>query len=76
MLHKNNENNSLKGILLDTKKCQACWKCIKTCPNNVIDKISILWHKHAKIINPENCTLCNRCVGICSFNAISIQEGK
>lgn len=60
-----------KYILLDTRKCEACWKCIEVCPNNVIGRVNLPWHKHALIIKSDNCTGCTKCVKVCEFNAIT-----
>jgi 2-oxoglutarate ferredoxin oxidoreductase subunit delta len=60
-----------KFIELDTQKCQACWKCLAGCKNNVIGKVDIIIHKHALIKNPENCTGCLKCVKACEFGAYS-----
>lgn len=59
-------------IRLDTKKCQACWKCLDVCKNNVIGRINMPWHKHAKIKNPDTCTACSKCVSVCESGALSL----
>ena len=59
------------NILLDTRKCEACWKCMEVCPNNVIGRVNLPWHKHALIRNIDKCTGCSKCVKACKFNAIS-----
>jgi len=60
-----------KGTIdIDTKKCKACWKCVDVCPNKVIGKINLLWHKHAKIVNSDYCIECLQCVKVCEFNAV------
>lgn len=58
-------------ILLDTKKCEACWKCMEVCPNNVIGRVNLPWHKHALITMRDNCTGCSKCITNCEFNAIT-----
>ena len=58
------------NIRIDTKKCKACWKCIDICPDNVIGRINMPWHKHAKIINKDKCTGCLKCVKICDSDAV------
>ena len=59
-----------KSILLDTGKCEACWKCIETCANDVIGKINFFFHKHAVISTPGNCTGCLKCTKVCTHEAI------
>ena len=52
-------------IWTDTRRCEACWKCIETCNNQVIGKVEFLWHKHIVIQNGENCKGCKKCIKIC-----------
>ena len=56
-------------VLLDTRKCKACWKCIGTCPNKVIGKINFPGHRHSRIIKSDKCSGCLKCVKICEFGA-------
>ena len=58
-------------ILLDTKNCEACWKCLNVCTNNVIGRINMPWHKHVRSINSSACIGCMKCVKICMTGAIS-----
>lgn len=65
-----NSHTQTKFIQLDTRKCTACWKCLDTCSNNVIGRVNMLWHKHARFANGSYCTGCLKCVKICESNAI------
>ena len=56
-------------ILLDTRKCKGCWKCINACPNKVISKIDFLGHRHARINESNKCSGCLKCVKICENGA-------
>ncbi|HBX52606.1 MAG: hypothetical protein A2W98_14540 [Bacteroidetes bacterium GWF2_33_38] len=58
-------------VLLDTKKCEACWKCLDVCTNNVIGRINLPWHKHIRFVNGSSCIGCMKCVKICKTGAIS-----
>jgi 2-oxoglutarate ferredoxin oxidoreductase subunit delta len=58
-------------VLLDTEKCEACWKCLNVCTNNVISRINLPWHKHARFTNRSKCSGCMKCAKICTTNAIS-----
>lgn len=58
-------------VQLDTRRCKACWGCIESCPNKVIDKIDLPWHKHALIADSDKCTGCMRCVKQCQYEAFS-----
>ncbi len=59
-------------IHLETRKCRACWECIRACPNDVIGRINLLFHKHARIEHPEKCKGCRKCVKACQEEAISL----
>jgi uncharacterized Fe-S center protein len=67
---KMREHKQSEFILLDTAKCIACWKCQEVCLNNVIGRINLPFHKHARINNGSNCTGCLKCVKICEANAL------
>ncbi len=58
-------------IELNTKSCEACWKCLEVCPKGVFGKINILWHKHVKVANADSCIGCLKCVKACQAGAIS-----
>lgn len=64
-------NTKTLFVKLDTKKCQACWKCLESCPTNVIGKIDLPCHKHAIIDHPDDCSGCLTCTEICPSGAIS-----
>jgi len=69
---RKHEHTRTAYILLDTGKCKACWKCLEKCSNNVIGRINLPWHKHARISNDSICTGCLKCVNACAFNALSV----
>jgi NAD-dependent dihydropyrimidine dehydrogenase PreA subunit len=58
-------------VKLDTKKCEACWKCLESCPINVIGKIDLPWHKHAVLNHPDDCSGCLTCIKECTSGAIT-----
>ena len=60
-----------KYIQLNTRKCEACWKCVEACDKNVFGRINLPWHKHAVIVRSNNCTGCLKCKKACEHNAIS-----
>ena len=55
---------SVKRPSFSPRKCTACWKCAKACPQHAIRKVGFLWHKHA-MITYRNCIGCNICVKTC-----------
>ena len=63
-------------IQLDPNRCQACWECVNNCPKQVLGKIDMSFHKHAKIINPDDCIGCRKCVRVCQHGAIIAIEEK
>ncbi len=65
------ESTNTSFVRLDTKKCEACWKCIAACPKQVIGKIDLPWHKHSRFENPDRCRGCLNCVKICAYGALS-----
>jgi 2-oxoglutarate ferredoxin oxidoreductase subunit delta len=68
------KNFQTKFIHATGRKCEACWKCVEACPENVFGKINFLFHKHAVIRNPENCIGCLKCVSVCKYGVI--EKGK
>jgi len=61
---------STKFITIDTGKCQACWKCVEICPNQVLGKVMFFKHRHAHVDHAEACKGCKKCVRICPNTAI------
>lgn len=55
---------------LDTKKCRACWRCVAACRKGALGKVSVLWHKHAKLRRSVLCVGCGRCAAVCQTGAI------
>jgi len=68
--HQFRRHNTTKYIQIKTHFCEACWTCLDACPNHVLGKIDIGFHKHARIVQAENCKGCKKCVLACSHNAI------
>ncbi|MDR3251872.1 MAG: ferredoxin family protein [Tannerella sp.] len=58
-------------IWANPRKCTACWKCIDSCPKQVIGKVGFLWHKHIIIKNAENCIDCKKCIKTCPNEVFS-----
>ena len=57
-------------IQLDPHRCQACWECVNACPKQVLGKVDLPIHKHAKVVNPDECIGCKKCVKTCQHGAI------
>lgn len=58
-------------IELDAARCEACWECLLACPETVLGKVDVWFHRHARIREPERCTGCRRCVKACHSGALS-----
>ena len=56
---------------LDSRLCQACWKCLEVCPEQVLGKIDMRWHRHIRIRNAEACNGCKKCVRVCDSGALT-----
>lgn len=67
--HRNHTRTAY--IFLNTRKCQACWKCMEVCSNHVIGRINFPFHKHARIVNENDCTGCLKCVKVCESEALT-----
>ncbi|MGA2298741.1 MAG: 4Fe-4S binding protein [FCB group bacterium] len=65
----NSNHVQTEFIQLDRHKCQACWKCLENCPQNLIGKVDVFGHKHARINEPEKCDGCLICMEICESGA-------
>lgn len=57
-------------ILINTKNCDSCGKCIEVCPKKVLGTVTVIFHKHVHIDEPEQCIGCLKCVKTCPQNAI------
>ncbi|HTY00547.1 MAG TPA: ferredoxin family protein [Bacteroidota bacterium] len=70
VLSPHSRTHSTRYVQLDTRQCEACWRCVEACHRNVITKLSILGHRHALFAQPDRCTGCLLCVKSCSASAI------
>jgi len=60
-----------KYVWANHRQCKACWKCVGACPERVIGKAGILWHKHIIFKKPDSCTGCKKCIQICPYGVFS-----
>jgi 2-oxoglutarate ferredoxin oxidoreductase subunit delta len=60
-----------KHVWANPRACAACWKCIASCPGQVIGKVGFLWHKHIIFANPDSCTGCRKCIQTCPQGVFS-----
>lgn len=72
-IHYLSQNHSkTEYIQLYSGNCMACWECVNACPQKVIGKLDIFFHKHkhAHINTTKECIGCFKCVKACKNNAI------
>lgn len=59
-------------VVVASKWCKGCGICIEFCPKKVLDFDN---NGKAKLVNPEECTLCKQCELRCPDFAIVVKEG-
>jgi len=60
-----------KYIRLNTRLCVACWACVESCSHDVIGRVNILFHRHARIDKTGECKGRLKCVKACQHKAIT-----
>jgi NAD-dependent dihydropyrimidine dehydrogenase PreA subunit len=63
-------------IVLDARVCGACWKCVEACPRQVLGRLTVLFHRHARIVAPDACIGCLKCVGVCETGALARRDDR
>jgi len=58
----------LPKIKIDAKRCDACGKCVKICPQKILVDVG----KRIETQNIIECTLCRDCVGACPLSPPAI----
>ena len=71
MPRRTSNRDATKFIRLNRRACKACWKCVEACPNGVIGRINVIFHKHSKIKYADKCKGCQKCVKACEQQAIT-----
>jgi 2-oxoglutarate ferredoxin oxidoreductase subunit delta len=71
MSAEHSHQRETKYVRLETRLCQACWKCLEACPLQVLRKIDIGWHRHIRIRNADACNGCKKCVRACDSGALT-----
>jgi len=67
----NCEHTRTPFIQINTRKCKACWKCLENCPNQIVGKVDLRWHKHTLIVKPGLCIGCFKCMEVCENDVFS-----
>jgi 2-oxoglutarate ferredoxin oxidoreductase subunit delta len=58
-------------IWANPRKCSACWKCVETCPKQVIGRVGFFWHRHIVFRYASDCTGCKKCFQACRQGVFS-----
>lgn len=58
-------------ISIDVEKCDACSKCVETCPRKVLAKSK----GRVEVVNLYACTMCRDCVDACPKDPPAIEVG-
>jgi len=59
-------------IEIDLKRCDACAKCVESCPKGVIK----LEKGKIAVIDPEQCTQCGDCIKVCPSDPPSVKVSE
>lgn len=60
-------------IVINRDKCKACYICVESCPNKVIEadeEVNVLGYYPAKVGKETKCTGCAICARVCPDMAI------
>ncbi|MDR2038587.1 MAG: 4Fe-4S binding protein [Bacteroidales bacterium] len=60
-------------VRADLHKCEACWRCVGVCPEKIIGKVGLLWHKHIVFKDSDNCSGCRKCIRACPYGVFTQQ---
>jgi len=74
---KNSTPEDLRGALLyDSSKCTGCQLCIKDCPANAIELITIDKANKRFVMryHPDRCVYCAQCVQNCRFKCLAMSD--
>lgn len=76
---KQDAPKNLRGQLVwDYEKCSGCMLCIKDCPSDAIELITLdkVNKRFVMRYNLDKCTYCSQCVVNCRFICLSMSEDQ
>ncbi|MHC4951379.1 MAG: 4Fe-4S binding protein, partial [Planctomycetota bacterium] len=59
----------LTSFVIDSDRCVACGKCMKSCPVEAITGERKVPH----VIDQEKCVYCGACREVCPFDAVDVE---
>ncbi|HEX7434121.1 MAG TPA: 4Fe-4S binding protein, partial [Anaerolineaceae bacterium] len=71
--------NRFRGLLTyDPSKCSGCQLCIKDCPSNAIELITVdkVNKRFVLRYHSDRCTFCAQCVESCRFKCIEMSNDQ
>lgn len=74
---KKDAPENLRGKLVwDPEKCSGCQLCVKDCPANALELISVdkVNKKFVMRYNIDRCTFCAQCVESCRFGCLEMSD--
>lgn len=77
--NKKDSPSRLRGMLhYDSTKCIGCMMCVRDCPANAIDIITVdkATKKYVMKYYYGRCTFCNQCVQSCRFGCIQLSNDE
>jgi NAD-dependent dihydropyrimidine dehydrogenase PreA subunit len=65
-----------KLIHVVESSCTGCQRCIKRCPHRVLEALKEEHKVRIVVKNPNKCSACGDCIGVCKFNALELIAKK
>ncbi|UCH03322.1 MAG: ferredoxin family protein, partial [Candidatus Bathyarchaeota archaeon] len=60
-------------VNVDLEKCTGCGTCVDNCPVDVFELVNVSDEQKARVVNEDECIICEVCVTTCSEEAIEVK---